>query len=294
MGLWFDQLATELAEDRVSRRQAIGRVAAGLGAAMIPWAFAEPARGVLSCIPPEKDCLGEFGSMRHHCCKAHERCCTGRSGTNCCRSGEQCCQGLCCGPTEQCASSQGRGLCCPRGHHGCFSLKQWTCCPPGTKCCTSLTGAAQCCTKGEICHHGHCCKPSEICADQCCYGRCCHGHCCAPGEHCCHGNCSARPCAKACRSNKDCPNTNFASDCAGAFIYGYCVKGTCVECPAKGCPPGQECVKGLGCCQATFNNGVGTTCYTINCPDPTGAPCCGSNCVGVINSYCSGAAYMRP
>lgn len=234
MSLWLDDIAKGLATEHISRRQAMGRIAAGLAGVLAPEALTGGASAtILPCfLKGEHRC-------RSKCCAAHEHCCKGAHRTSCCKSGEHCHQGRC--------VRHGK---CPRHRKVCgapFSAPGHTpiqaCCSPHQKCCISeKTGVGRCIKSSEVCcpniqygQYPYFCPPHTTCSGgpvngngNCCTSNqvVCGGDCCDPGYMCClgsngDGGCvdpSDGPCCK-------CPNGEPIQCIGGPDCY--CLDNAC-------------------------------------------------------------------
>lgn len=240
MAPWFDELASDLAEERISRRRALSRIAAGVGGAVVAGVNPHAAFAMLSS------------------CARHEH----RCGT------------ACCGRHEHCASAK-RHLCCPRHHKACVATssgREWAaqCCPNDRECCPSHDNGEfglECCPKDSFCtkipkgsgYQGICCpNGSKLCAggksSQCCAAgtSCCldsagNASCCQPGEVCAGGVCTAA-CGDPpvyCGSQQQCCRYTFNGR-SGAVCYD---PSTAMCCPGYGACPNTYVCCSAGCCQ---------------------------------------------
>lgn len=255
MAPWFDELASDLAEEHLSRRQALARVVAAAGASLIAGVRPAPASATIFriCPPHEHSC-----GFKGLCCKRNHRCCQGSHGVDsCCHQGQHCCDGRCCAA--------------------------------GTECCPNpFTGGASCCTHHEVCRLGHCCRPGEVCGETCCPApsKCCgskkHGHCCAHSDKCCGDKCvDVRNDPKNCGAcGNHCPPGET------------CQAGSCVQ---QGCGnPPIYCTPQQRCCIYTFNGQTSAVCYDpsidVCCPGwgacPTTYTCCSAGCCQTSGQFC--------
>lgn len=232
MSMRFDDIAKGLAAEQISRRQAVGKIAAGLAGALLPEGLASGASATIFCFPGEHSCRGK-------CCTAHERCCKGANRASCCKHGEHCYKGLCirhgkcpphrrpcgtlrmgpgpvhktqvcCGGHEKCCvyEKTGRGTCINKNRKCCpqyGSAAGPLTCPPHTVCAGSPDGSQLgCCTTDQVVCGGACCDPGY----KCCLGPDGNGGCCDPMTGpCCIHNGAAYCCigSGACGPDVSCP-----------------------------------------------------------------------------------------
>jgi hypothetical protein len=288
---WFDQLATDLAEERVSRRQVIARLGVTLGAAIVRAAVPSSAAAIIiPCFPPKHRCSGHLSNT---CCGPHERCCEGEGGSRCCKHGETCCNGRCCDRHHFCAH---HSVCCKKGQKACASHKFVKCCPPDKHCCVGADGFVDCCARGEVCRKGRCCRPDEVCDYNgialCCQGgkKCCGGNCvdvqsdpknCGACGHTCHAGqgCAGGACTGGCTSSSDCLSRQICRGnppkctCFPGQVVCASSCGCCLQCALGESPCGDLCAGSSASCCADTN-------VCCMAPDGVSGQCCapGANC----------------
>jgi hypothetical protein len=251
MDHWLDDLARAMAGG-VSRRRALGRVAALFGGAALATVLPAAASADSDdnrAGPCDEFCERLPRDLRDRCRDeakhGHGLCYDcgplgdnkGICGKVCCPTGQDCLNGTCVG----CATGQSL-VCSPHCSQGqalqCVAVcgASGAPCPPGTTCC----GASCTDTTGDANNCGAC------------------GTKCGPGQTCSAGRCTGG--AAGCTSSAQCPAGQVC--CAGACVP----LNTATNCGACGisCATGQHCVNGACVCDAT-------SCPNGCCDPQTGA-----------------------
>ena len=277
MDHWLDDIARAMAGG-VSRRRALGRIAALLGGAAV--AAAVPAIASADTDgdhggPCDEFCERLPKDQRDRCrddaAHGHGPCydCgpkgsnNGLCGGTCCANGGDCLNGKC----VNCAS--GQSLQCLAG---CSSTG--TPCAAGTTCCAGVCASTS--TDADNCGAcGNKCAAGQTCANGKCSGGtggCSASAQCPSGDGCCNGRCVALNTTANCGA---CGNQCTAANGTAACTNGICAVGSCNP--------------GFGNCDGVAGNGCETNLST----DRRNCGVCGHQCTaangtaGCANGVCT-------
>jgi hypothetical protein len=207
----LERAAVRLAGGTITRRQAIGAVAAGSVALAAGRAPRVAAQTQPSCPPPN------FPNDTQVCPYTYQ----GVSGWICCRQEQVCCN-------KHPLAGGGAAGCCELGQTCCYSatLGHWGCCgcPIGLHHCGREPMGGQCCRRDEVCDADtFVCRPGDDCPNVVCDGACCE-----PGEQCAGGSC--------CQASKSC-----GGECCGRGAI--CASNQCKQLVDYKRPPRRQAPK---------------------------------------------------
>jgi len=293
MAHWFDNLAVQVAEEKSSRRLALGRVGAGLAGALGLLVLGGSRASAWGDSGHDEDDDEEKQREKNTCDQGLKRCgsiCAviaidpdncGDCGTTC-QTGQVCRRGKC---VTECPPASCNIVTCPAGQTACGS----TCCMAGQTCMNGVCQIA--CPPGTTSCNGMCVNLSA--SGQNC-GAC--GHACNMLQTCVGGVCTCAMgttlCGNMCAETQTDPNNcgTCGTVCSFPHATAICMAGTCT---IGMCNTGFANCNGVvadGCetntmtdaanCGACGNScGAGGTCTMGVCSCPTGTIRCGSLCV---------------
>jgi hypothetical protein len=320
----FDDIARDLAQGELTRRQAVGRLGgAFLGAVL--FGASSPGAGAAvvekNCPPGRQACRGKCcpkgARCKHgkcHCRRGRKRCgkhCVslqsdakncGSCG-NACGPGETCVEGTCTSPQATCSDGVKNGaetdVDC--GGPDCPGCQNGLDCSAGTDCASGF------------CQGGVCAQPAPTCSDGIknegetdvdCGGPncppCATGKACESGTDCVSGTCSGGICVCVLKTCADYPGQcgTLPNGCGGSIVCNPCTGvQTCnagVCCTPKTCAADYagQCGTGLtDGCGGTINCNictVGQTCNAGVCCTPKTCADYPGQCGTALSNGCSG------